>query len=159
MDPDYFEKFPTLESLKELVAGSKSRTALAKKFYGRDSVGSTDRVFVSSICEKAGLDTSHFKVIDYSQYMKVYPTPKQGHSVGPHLAAALIQKGVKYSCAGCRKSMHQGMMLPLEVDHINGDAADCRFENLRFLCPNCHSLQPTSNASRMSRYFQKIGLF
>ncbi|MBU2578822.1 HNH endonuclease [Patescibacteria group bacterium] len=30
--------------------------------------------------------------------------------------------------------------LPLELDHINGDRHDNRLENLRILCPNCHSL-------------------
>jgi HNH endonuclease len=33
--------------------------------------------------------------------------------------------------------------LPLELDHINGVHTDNRIENLRILCPNCHSLQPT----------------
>ncbi len=33
--------------------------------------------------------------------------------------------------------------LPLELDHINGDSRDHRLENLRVLCPNCHSLKAT----------------
>lgn len=33
--------------------------------------------------------------------------------------------------------------LPLELDHINGDHYDNRIENLRILCPNCHSLTHT----------------
>lgn len=33
--------------------------------------------------------------------------------------------------------------IPLELDHINGRHDDNRIENLRILCPNCHSLQPT----------------
>lgn len=32
---------------------------------------------------------------------------------------------------------------PCELDHINGDPTDHRFENLRMLCPNCHSLTKT----------------
>lgn len=34
-------------------------------------------------------------------------------------------------------------VIPVQVDHINGDGTDHRPENLRFLCPSCHSLTPT----------------
>lgn len=33
--------------------------------------------------------------------------------------------------------------IPVELDHVNGDKYDNRIKNLRILCPNCHSLQPT----------------
>ena len=33
--------------------------------------------------------------------------------------------------------------LVLELDHINGDHTDNRIENLRYLCPNCHSQTDT----------------
>ena len=33
--------------------------------------------------------------------------------------------------------------IPVELDHINGIHNDNRIENLRILCPNCHSLQST----------------
>ena len=32
---------------------------------------------------------------------------------------------------------------PLQIHHINGDAYNSRPENLKVLCPNCHSLTPT----------------
>ncbi len=33
--------------------------------------------------------------------------------------------------------------VPLEIDHIDGDAHNNLRENLRVLCPNCHSLTRT----------------
>jgi hypothetical protein len=33
-----------------------------------------------------------------------------------------------------------------EIDHIDGNAENCTLENLRILCPNCHSMTPTFRA-------------
>lgn len=44
-----------------------------------------------------------------------------------------------YRCAICGISEWQNKKLSLELDHINGINNDNRIENLRFLCPNCHS--------------------
>ncbi len=41
--------------------------------------------------------------------------------------------------------------IPVELDHINGDRYDNRLENLRILCPNCHSLQFTHRGMNQKR--------
>lgn len=52
-----------------------------------------------------------------------------------------------YRCEICGNSEWNGKTLSLEIDHINGINNDNRLENLRFLCPNCHS-QTTTYGSR-----------
>jgi len=42
--------------------------------------------------------------------------------------------------------------IPLELDHINGDRHDNRIENLRILCPNCHSLQLTHRGRNRKKF-------
>ena len=51
---------------------------------------------------------------------------------------------LEYKCAICGNTGEwQGQTLVLQLDHINGVNNDHRLENLRFLCPNCHSLTDT----------------
>ena len=47
--------------------------------------------------------------------------------------------------------------LTLQIDHINGDSRDHRLENLRLLCPNCHS-QTKTFAGRNKRRVPSIAL-
>lgn len=43
----------------------------------------------------------------------------------------------------------QGQPLTLQVDHINGDRYNNSLDNLRVLCPNCHSQTPTFNGKHL----------
>lgn len=45
----------------------------------------------------------------------------------------------EYKCEVCNLTDWQNDSINLHLDHINGDRFDNRIENLRLLCPNCHS--------------------
>jgi 5-methylcytosine-specific restriction endonuclease McrA len=56
------------------------------------------------------------------------------------LLRALIESGRKYECEICKNfGKWECKDLTLQIDHIDGNPKNQSSNNLRFLCPNCHS--------------------
>jgi hypothetical protein len=67
----------------------------------------------------------------------------------------LLDLGRSQQCDECGLGTHwNGKPLVLQVDHVNGLHHDYRPENLRFLCPNCHS--QTINFSVRNRAYAEV---
>lgn len=70
-----------------------------------------------------------------------------------------------YKCSRCGWSEINPYTnkLPLEVEHIDGDATNNKEENLTLLCPNCHSLTKTyrgankGNGTRDIKWLSRSG--
>ena len=61
----------------------------------------------------------------------------------------LVKLGMDYKCVECGIGIYyNNKPISLQLDHINGINNDNRLENLRFLCPNCHSQTPTFSGRR-----------
>ena len=109
----------------------------------------------------SGLDTSHFTGQGWSRGQKC---PRPMRSLAEIMTAdsdyntyslkqRLFAAGLKpRHCEECGwATMTEDGYLPLELDHIDGNPRDNRFENLRVLCPNCHSLKPTHRGRNRRR--------
>lgn len=73
------------------------------------------------------------------------------YNIGHNLKRRILASGLKkYECEECGNSGEwNNKVLVLQLDHINGIYNDNRVENLRFLCPNCHSQTETFSGKNM----------
>lgn len=89
---------------------------------------------------------------DY-QYQQYIAEWKQGIKAGTcgklqtsgHIHRYVLEKQ-GHKCAECGIDTYNGKPIVLELDHINGDSTNNQEDNLRCLCPNCHSQTHTYKA-------------
>ncbi|AZM53486.1 HNH endonuclease [Streptomyces sp. WAC 01529] len=138
----------TKELLIPAVAASSSVNGVLR-YLGIEVVGG-HHTHISRRIKAYGIDTSHFQRPSRLGIAKECRTPDQLLvEQGPtgarriqsdRLRRAMAELGVAERCAMCgTEPLWRGRPLPLEVDHIDGNWRNNRIQNLRLLCPNCHS--------------------
>ncbi len=63
-----------------------------------------------------------------------------------------------YKCEVCGIDSWNGKEITLHVDHVNGDPSNNHPENLRLICPNCHSQTPFLGNANKGRGRGSLGL-
>ncbi|MFE3688264.1 HNH endonuclease signature motif containing protein [Streptomyces sp. NPDC059095] len=137
----------TREVLEPVVADSTSMCEVLRRL-GLDVVGG-HHTHISRRVKAFGIDTSHFRPPARAgetrrrvpEALLVEQEPATARRIpGDRLKRAMHTLGVTERCSMCGTGpAWRGRPLPLEVDHIDGDWRNNRIENLRLLCPNCHS--------------------
>jgi Zn finger protein HypA/HybF involved in hydrogenase expression len=109
-------------------------------------LNSTYHYKIKKFIENHNISTNHFKI----RYRNTNNSQNK-HCSNTKLKIKLIQKGnLKKECDICKLgSTWNDKPLTLQLDHINGDHYDNSFDNLRLLCPNCHSQTDTFTGRNM----------
>jgi len=140
----------TSEELEKAVDGSNSLSQCLRKL----GVGS-GAVYVCNVLSDIalqGFDTSHFKCQPYrpsaknNRPLSEILTESSDRSTGSNtsLKTRLLREGIfDYRCNECHASHWQDKPIVLHMDHIDGNPRNNKIENLRLLCPNCHSQTET----------------
>ena len=75
-----------------------------------------------------------------------------GRRTRHHVKIRLMHAGLlENRCQSCGLVEWRGEPIMMHLDHINGVRDDHRLENLRMLCPNCHSQTETYGGRNMKR--------
>lgn len=143
----------TRELLQEAVLASHSVAGVVRYLHQRQAGGT--QAHIGRRIKALGIDTSHFTGQAHARGKRL-PTripaaqllvqrPAEAKRLpGSRIRSALAELGRPEQCEGCGTGPEWcGQPMTLEVDHANGDWSDNRPDNLRLLCPNCHSVTPT----------------
>ncbi|WP_232626696.1 HNH endonuclease [Streptomyces alfalfae] len=151
--------FPEQEFTRA-VAASYGLADLKRRL-GLSPFGGAGRAKAKRSIDEYGLSTEHFKgqghnagrcrsTIRRADDILVRLDDGSPRTRSRLLRRALDEIGTPQVCVECGLGqMWQGRRLVLEIDHVNGDRLDNRRENLRYLCPSCHS--QTASFARRSR--------
>ena len=150
----------TEKQLKEAVVNSRSIRQILRGLGLKEAGGNYRQI--KKYLKMYKISTEHLKGKGWSKGAKGIRRPQislrkiliknssfQSFKLKKRLIADGLMEPKCQECGWSEKS--KDGRLPLELDHINGDSHDNRLENLRILCPNCHSLKPTHRGSNTKK--------
>lgn len=136
------------EAFKDLVAKSNSYSDCLRAL-GLTTRGGSSQDILKERISKLRCSTKHFGNVSIKSPTALYSINEILVKNSSYTNIASLKKRVldnkllEYKCQECGIHTWKGKPLSLHLDHINGINNDHRLENLRFLCPNCHSQTDT----------------
>jgi 5-methylcytosine-specific restriction endonuclease McrA len=146
------------EELIEIVKNSMSYANVCKKI-GISSVGGNFNK-IKKYIKLYEINIDHFTGQGwntgdrYKFFGKLIPLDKILQGEHPtfsttHLRERLIKEGLKEEkCEICKIINWNNKKISFHLDHIDGDNTNHKLDNLRILCPNCHSQTDTYGNKR-----------
>ena len=140
----------TDEEFQQLIITSENFTDACRKI-GLSINGSNGREQIKKRCRELNISFEHFSIPkknwnSHPKYeLEEILVENSTYKAISRLKARLVKEGLlEYKCECCGNTgFWNNKPLSLQLDHKNGKNNDHRLENLRFLCPNCHSQTET----------------
>lgn len=146
------------EEFSNIVKESETVSEIAFKLGYRSKGGGVTKLIKDKIGE-LDIDTSHFNRYAKNHSPERYKSLEDilvedsTYTNNTSLKKRLLESNLlEYKCSICGINEWQEKPLSLQLDHINGNNKDDRIENLRLLCPNCHSQTDTFSGKNASHY-------
>ena len=154
----------TKEILEPVVQESISVRQVLFKLGLRETGGSYRNI--KARIKQFNIDSSHFlgkghmknrrsfKRATPQELLRLYD-PSEPKVRAHRLRRALDECDIAHQCVECGiGEIWNDKYLLLQIDHINGYVWDNRIENLRYLCPNCHSQTETYGSKNKNNIWE-----
>ena len=132
------------EEFRQIIASSNSLSGCLKKI---GLVGGSSFEKLNKRIKELNCSIEHFKgqSKSFTKYkLEEILIKDSTYANISKLKERLIKANLlEYKCHKCGITEWQNEPISLQLDHINGINNDHRLENLRLLCPNCHSQTDT----------------
>lgn len=157
----------TKEYLEKIVANSNSIRDVLRNI--GLSLSGGNHLHISNLIKKFKIDRGHFYNKKHTRVSNNKKTAcevlvKRNEIVKTRTRAvalrrSLLEIGRKYKCEECLiVDEWNGKKITLQIDHVDGDFSNNLPENLRFLCPNCHSQTETyGNKIKENKHNRVVG--
>lgn len=144
-----YYKTKTREELENIVKESETFAEIMRKLGYSGNRGNSIQGLKKHL-DNLGIDYSRFlqkNIVRFShpkEELKNILIKNCTYTNMTSLKRRILREGILGDvCSICGIKEWNGKPLVLQLDHINGDNRDNRIENLRLLCPNCHSQTDT----------------
>lgn len=141
------------EELEQLVKTSNSFSEILRK--QNKSVSGTAVKILKDKLDNYEIPYLFLNEIDISKKIPLHEILVENRPYNSSdLKKRLVKEGLKEDkceLCGCSNKWN-GKPLILQLDHINGNHSDNRLENLRIVCPNCHSQTETFGNKRAKKH-------
>jgi len=153
----------TKTELQKLIDDNTSINAILKQLNVNSNGSGAYKTFKNH-CRRLQIDVPFYKnngnaVIGPKINLDEILIENSTYQNGTRLKKRLVSEGVlEYKCSGenCKVGNEwNGKPITLQLDHANGIHNDNRIENIRFLCPNCHSQTGTFSGKNLIKRREK----
>lgn len=155
------ESIWNLDSILEIIKKSTNYSDVLRTLELPPNRG--NRQTLQNYINKNKISIDHFSTKSLKTVLKVKLTIDdlcENSTRSSHSIRRFVKTNKLIDCTKCticnQPSTWNGNTLTLQLDHINGNRFDNRIENLRFICPNCHSQTETFGNKRRSPKILKI---